>query len=339
VRVVVLGGGRSSEHPVSLMSACSVLDGLERAGHDTVPIVIDRDGIWRESDPRDGDGAESEAEPISISPGAGLLGADAVFPVLHGPFGEDGTVQGLLESADVPYVGAGVLGSAVCMDKGMFKGLMANEGMPQVRYEVVTEREWRTRGDATLDRLRTLGLPVFVKPARLGSSVGISKVAVGEELEPAVDAALAHDPRVVVEAAADGIEVECAVIGNDEPLASEPGQVIAHGDWYDYESKYTEGGMDLIVPAPISGAQRERVRRIAQEAFLRSSCSGLARVDFFVTSQGQVLLNELNTIPGFTPMSVFSRLFEASGVAYEELLDRLLELAVERHERERAHTY
>jgi D-alanine-D-alanine ligase len=216
---------------------------------------------------------------------------------------------------------------------------MAHEGMPQVRYEVVTEREWRTRADATLDRLRTLGLPVFVKPARLGSSVGISKVAVGEELEPAVDAALAHDPRVVVEAAADGIEVECAVIGNDEPLASEPGQVIAHGDWYDYESKYTEGGMDLILPAPISGAQRERVRRIAQEAFLRSSCSGLARVDFFVTSRGQVLLNELNTIPGFTPMSVFSRLFEASGVGYEELLDRLLELAVERHERERAHTY
>ncbi len=154
-----------------------------------------------------------------------------------------------------------------------------------------------------------------------------------------MEAALAHDPRVLVEAAADGIEVECAVIGNDEPVASEPGQVIAHGDWYDYEAKYTEGGMDLIVPAPITAAQRERVRRIAQEAFLRSSCSGLARVDFFVTSRGQVLLNELNTIPGFTPTSVFARLFEASGIAYEELLDRLLTLAVERHARERAHTY
>jgi D-alanine-D-alanine ligase len=180
---------------------------------------------------------------------------------------------------------------------------------------------------------------VFVKPSRLGSSVGISKVTAGAELEGAVEAALAHDPRVLVEAAADGIEVECAVIGNDEPVASEPGQVVAHGDWYDYESKYTEGGMDLVVPAPISAAQRDRVRRIAQEAFLRSSCSGLARVDFFVTARGQVLLNELNTIPGFTPMSVFARLFEASGLPYEDLLNRLLEYAVERYDRERAHSY
>jgi len=330
VRVVVLGGGRSSEHEVSLMSASSVLDGLERAGHETVFVVIGRDGIWRE-----GEGSE----PLAITPGGGVLEAEAVFPVLHGPFGEDGTVQGLLESADVPYVGAGVLGSAVCMDKGIFKGLMAHEGMPQVRYEVVTEREWGTRRAPTLDRLRGLGLPVFVKPSRLGSSVGISKVSADDELAPAVEAALAHDPRVLVEAAADGMEVECAVIGNDDPVASEPGQVIAHGDWYDYEAKYTEGGMDLVVPAPITGAQRERVRRIAQEAFLRSSCTGLARVDFFVTSRGQVLLNELNTIPGFTPTSVFSRLFEASGIGYEELLNRLVELAVERHERERAHTY
>ena len=330
MRVVVLGGGRSSEHPVSLMSAASVLDGLERAGHETVSVVIGRDGTWRE------DGA---SEPLAITPGAGLLEADVVFPVLHGPFGEDGTVQGLLETADVPYVGAGVLGSAVCMDKGVFKGLMANEGMPQVRYEVVTERDWSSRREATLDRLRTLGLPVFVKPSRLGSSVGISKVTAGPELEGAVGEALAHDPRVLVEAAADGSEVECAVIGNVEPVASEPGQVIAQGDWYDYESKYTEGGMDLVVPAPISAAQRDRVRRIAQEAFLRSSCSGLARVDFFITARGQVLLNELNTIPGFTPMSVFARLFEASGVDYEDLLNRLLNYAVDRHERERAHTY
>jgi D-alanine-D-alanine ligase len=327
---VVLGGGRSSEHPVSLMSASSVLEGLERAGHETVSVVIGRDGAWREDD---------ASEPLAITPGAGLLEADVVFPVLHGPFGEDGTVQGLLETADVPYVGAGVLGSAVGMDKGVFKGLMANEGMPQVRYELVTERDWGTRRDPTLDRLHALGRPVFVKPSRLGSSVGISKVTAGAELEGAVDAALAHDPRVLVEAAADGIEVECAVIGNDEPVVSEPGQVVAHGDWYDYESKYTEGGMDLVVPAPISPAQRDRVRRIAQEAFLRSSCSGLARVDFFITARGQVLLNELNTIPGFTPMSVFARLFEASGVSYEDLLNRLLEFAVERYDRERTHSY
>jgi D-alanine-D-alanine ligase len=328
--VAVLGGGRSSEHPVSLMSAESVRAGLERAGHEIVPVLIGRDGLWREGE---------DSEPIAITPGGGLLAADVVFPVLHGPYGEDGTVQGLLESADVPYVGAGVLGSAVCMDKGIFKSLMAHEGMPQVRYEVVTEREWSGRPEVMLERLRGLGLPVFVKPARLGSSVGISKVTASDELEGAVEAALAHDPRVLVEAAADGIEVECAVIGNDDPVVSEPGQVMAHADWYDYESKYTEGGMELVVPAPISAAQRERVLRIAQDAFLRSSCSGLARVDFFVTAQGQVLLNELNTIPGFTPMSVFSRLFEASGVGYEDLLNRLLEYALERHARERAHTY
>jgi D-alanine-D-alanine ligase len=330
VRVVVLAGGRSSEHPVSLMSGASVREGLERAGHETVSVVIERDGAWH---------LEGDQEPLAVTPGGGLLDADVVFCVLHGPFGEDGTVQGLLETAGVPYVGAGVLGSAVCMDKGVFKGLMASAGMPQVRYELVTERDWNSRADATRTRLAGLGLPVFVKPARLGSSVGISRVAVAEELDGAVEAALAHDPRVLVEAAADGIEVECSVIGNDDPQVSEPGQVIAHGEWYDYESKYTEGGMDLVVPAPILPAQRERVRRIAQDAFLRCDCTGLARVDFFVTARGQVLLNELNTIPGFTPTSVFARLWEASGVGYEEVLDRLLALALERHERERAHSF
>jgi D-alanine-D-alanine ligase len=328
VNVVVLAGGRSSEHPVSLDSGRSVLDGLARAGHRTRTVVIGRDGVWREDE-----------SPVSIVPGQGLLDADVVFPVLHGPFGEDGTVQGLLETADVPYVGAGVLGSAVCMHKVVFKDLMAHAGMPQVRYEAVAERDWEQRRGAVLDALRGLGLPVFVKPARLGSSVGISKVVEHGELVPAIEDALAHDPVAIVEAAAIGIEVECSVIGNDEPVVSEPGQVIAQAEWYDYESKYTAGGMELVVPAPISPPQRERVRRIAQDAFLRSSCAGLARADFFVTDEGQVLLNELNTIPGFTSTSVFARLFEASGVPYEELLDRLLGYARERYERERAHSF
>ncbi len=333
----MLGGGRSSEHPVSLNSAASVLDGLERGGHDVSAVVIGRDGVWRAADPRTGPAATGPA--VSLEPGRGLLGADVVFPALHGPFGEDGTVQGLLECADVPYVGAGVLGSAVCMDKAAFKDLMAHAGMPQVRYEVVTERDWEQRREQVEEAIAGLGLPVFAKPARMGSSVGISKVSSSEELAPAVVAALSHDPVALVEAAASGIEVECSVIGNDDPVVSEPGQVIAHGDWYDYESKYTEGGMDLVVPAPISPAQRDRVRRIARESFLSSRCAGLARVDFFVTGEGQVLLNELNTIPGFTSTSVFARLFEASGVAYEELLDRLLGYAVERYQRERAHSY
>ena len=325
----MLAGGRSSEHPVSLDSGASVREGLRRAGHQVQAVTIGRDGVWRGDD---------EA-PVSIAPGAGLLDAEVVFPVLHGPFGEDGTVQGLLETADVPYVGAGVLGSAVCMHKVVFKDLMAHAGMPQVRYQAVTARDWAQRRDAVLDGLRGLGLPVFVKPARLGSSVGISKVSDPDGLAPAIEDALGHDPVAIVEAGANGIEVECSVIGNDQPEVSEPGQVIAQGEWYDYESKYTEGGMELVVPAPISAAQRERVRRIAQEAFVRSSCAGLARVDFFVTEEGQVLLNELNTIPGFTATSVFARLFEASGVGYEELLDRLLGYAVERYERERAHSY
>ena len=324
----MLGGGRSSEHPVSLDSARSVREGLQRGGHDVRAVTIERDGVWLQ-----------DGEVVSITPGRGMLDAEVVFPVLHGPFGEDGTVQGLLETADVPYVGAGVMGSAVCMDKVTFKNLMAHEGMPQVRYEAVPARDWADRRDAVLDALGGLGLPVFVKPARLGSSVGISKVSESGDLEAAVGAALAHDPVAIVEVAASGIEVECSVIGNDEPEVSEPGQVIANAEWYDYESKYTAGGMELVVPAPISPAQRERVRRIAQEAFLRSSCAGLARVDFFVTDEGQVLLNELNTIPGFTATSVFARLFEASGVPYEELLNRLLGYAVERYERDRAHSF
>jgi D-alanine-D-alanine ligase len=322
---------------VSLESAKSVLEGLEQGGHETVPVVIDRAGRWHAGDPRTGD---VDGTPLALIPGEGLLEADVVFPVLHGPFGEDGTVQGLLECVEVPYVGAGVLASALCMDKAAFKRLMAEAGMPQVRYEIVSSLEWSRTRDAALARSLALGLPTFVKPARLGSSVGISKVSDAGELSGAIELALDHDPVCLVEAAATGKEVECSVIGNDEPTVSEPGQVITTGaEWYDYAAKYTAGGMELIVPAPISPAQRERVRRIAADAFTRSGCAGMARVDFFVTDEGRVLLNELNTIPGFTSTSVFARLFEASGVAYAELLDRLLGLALERFERERAFRY
>ena len=341
MRVAVLGGGRSSEHDVSLSSARSVLDGLERGGHECVPVVIDRDGSWRAADPRatdDGD-ARPAGEPLELRPGGGLLGAEVAFPVLHGPFGEDGTVQGLFECMDIPYVGAGVLASALCMDKVAFKRLMSEAGVPQVRYEAVSEAEWRHDSDAVLERARAIPLPSFVKPARLGSSFGISKVSQPEGLAQALEDAFRHDPCAQIEAGAIGIEVECSVIGNDQPHVSEPGQVSARGDWYDYESKYTEGGMELTVPAPLTAAQRERVRRLAVEAFTRSGCSGLARVDFFVTEEGQVLVNELNTIPGFTTTSVFARLFEASGIGYVELLDRLLGYAVERGERERRYIY
>ncbi len=318
------------------------MEALESSGHECCAVVIGRDGVWRLRDPRHYPEAAETAEigeVVAIQPGAGLLDSDVAFPVLHGVFGEDGTVQGLLECADVPYVGAGVLASALCMDKLVFKRLMAQAGMPQVDFEAVLEPEWAADRGAVLERVRAIPLPRFVKPARAGSSFGISKVSREDELEPALEAAFRHDPRVLVEAAAIGKEVECAVIGNDEPVASEPGQVVPNADWYDYEAKYTDGGMELVIPAPLGDSQRERVRRLAIDTFSRSGCSGLARVDFFVTDQGQVLVNELNTMPGFTPTSVFPRLFDASGLPYPQLLERLLGYALERHERERQYAY
>jgi D-alanine-D-alanine ligase len=339
MKVAVLAGGRSSEHPVSLESAKSVLEGLEAGGHECLPVVIDPEGVWHARDPRNGATPSAPDAPLELIPGRGLLGADVVFPVLHGPFGEDGTVQGLLECADIPYVGAGVLASALCMDKLTFKRLMEQAGVPQVRYLGVRESNWRSDGAAVLDQARAIGLPCFVKPARLGSSVGISKVESADELPAALDAAFRHDPWALIEAAAIGTEVECSVIGNETPLVSEPGEVVANSEWYDYESKYTEGGMQLVVPARITPAQRERIKRLALDAFRESSCSGLARVDFFITREQQVLVNELNTIPGFTSTSVFARLFEASGVSYPELLDRLLGFALERHAADRRHQF
>jgi D-alanine-D-alanine ligase len=332
LRVAVLGGGRSSEHEVSLASAASVAAGLREAGHQVAPITIDRDGVWH----ADGDDAE-----LSLRPGRGFDGADVVFPVLHGPFGEDGTVQGLLECLEVAYVGAGVLASALCMDKVLFKELMARAGLPQVDYRALAEPDFAADPAGALASLAPLGLPVFVKPARLGSSVGIVRAASAEELAPALEQAFAHDPLAIVEAAATGLEVECSVIGNGEPVASQPGEImLATGEsgWYDYEAKYTPGGMQLIVPARLPDAVRERVRALAVEVFLKSGCSGLARVDFFVEGE-EVLVNELNTMPGFTPTSVFGSLFAASGIPYPELLDRLVHLALERFEQTRRHRF
>jgi D-alanine-D-alanine ligase len=331
-RVAVLGGGRSSEHEVSLASAASVRAGLERAGHEVLAIEIERDGTWRHA-----------GEELALVPGRGLLAADVVFPVLHGPFGEDGTVQGLLECLDVPYVGAGVLASAVCLDKIASKELLARAGVPQVAYRGVRHARWVAAPDEVLSDVAALGLPVFVKPARLGSSVGIVRVADAVELAGALEAAFAHDPLVIVEAAAHGLEIECALLGNEQPIASEPGEIVLSGDadgWYDYDAKYRAGGMRLVVPARISAAARARVQELAVEAFAQLGCAGLARADFFVDpARDAVLVNELNTMPGFTETSVYGKLFAASGVPYEELLDRLVELALERHARERAYQF
>jgi D-alanine-D-alanine ligase len=310
MRVAVLAGGRSSEHEVSLESATAVRAGLADAGHDVVDVLLARDGSW-----------SSGGKPVALEPGRGLLGCEVAWPVLHGPFGEDGTVQGLLELLGIAYVGAGVLASALCMDKLVFKDLMKAYGLPQVEYAAVA----RDPGWA-------MGLPAFVKPARLGSSVGISKAETSAGLSAAIETAFEHDPRVIVEAMSAGMEVECAVLGNDEPVASQPGEIVVNADWYDYEAKYTPGGMELQVPARLDEAVRERVRELAVEVFRVAGCSGLARVDFFVEDGEQVLVNELNTMPGFTPTSVFPKLWELSGVPFAELTDRLVALAVERHE-------
>jgi len=321
VRVAVLGGGRSSEHDVSLASAAAVREGLAAAGHEALEVLLERDGGWSHDD-----------ATLAIEPGGGLLGADVAFPVLHGPYGEDGTVQGLLEMADVPYVGAGVLASALCMDKVTFKHLMSQAGLPQVAYAPV-------RQDSDPADLEQLGLPVFVKPARLGSSVGISKVSTAADLPAALASAFAHDPLVIVEAMSHGLEVECSVIGNGDPLASEPGEIAIEAEWYDYEAKYTAGGMELRVPAGLEPEVRESVRALACRVFTEVDCAGLARVDFFVEDGGRVLVNELNTMPGFTSTSVFAKLFEASGIPYADLLDRLVKLGIERHEAQRQYRH
>jgi D-alanine-D-alanine ligase len=329
VRVAVLLGGRSSEHEISIASGRSVLAALDPARYDSVTVEIGRDGRWELGS---GASAGSIAETLPVPTAGGvpatLADVDVVLPILHGPFGEDGTVQGLLELAGVPYVGAGVAASAVCMDKDLAKAVLRARGIPMTRS--VTIRE----GDP-IDH--PFEYPVFVKPARLGSSVGISKVRAAEELEPAVGVARRHDDKVLIEENVDGIEVECGVLGNRTPIASLPGEIVAHGfegaDWYDFSAKYDEGGMDLIVPPKIDEATIARVQEISVDAFIATECEGMARVDCFVDRDGDVLVNELNTIPGFTPTSVYAKLFEESGIPYPELLDRLIQLAVERHER------
>jgi len=330
VRVAVLLGGRSSEHDISLASARSVLEALDPARYDTVTVEIGRDGRWElgtGEDPRGRSPAETLPVPTAKVP-ATLGEVDVVFPVLHGPFGEDGTVQGLLELAGVPYVGAGVLGSSLAMDKDVFKAVMRDRGIPVTRN--VTLRQ----GEAPKN---PFGFPVFVKPARLGSSVGISKANDEQELAAAVTLAFAHDEKVLVEEFVDGVEVECGVLGNERPEASIPGEIVSHGfggaDWYDYSAKYDEGGMDLVIPPRLDEATIERVQELAVRSFVAGECEGMARVDFFVKPDGEVLVNELNTIPGFTATSVYAKLFAASGVPYPELVDRLVQLALDRHER------
>jgi len=309
LRVAVLCGGRSGEHEISLRSAESIMAGLDRAKYEVQRIFISPEGRW-------------EPGPISPQPGANP-GIDVVFPVLHGTFGEDGTVQGLLELADLPYVGAGVLASAVSMDKEITKRLLAERGLPVVEYVTVT-RERRNNFN--------LPFPLFVKPANLGSSVGISKVKNCAELETALELAGQYDRKILVERGIAGRELECSVLGSEQPIAAIPCEIIPSREFYDYEDKYLLDAAKLLVPAPLTAEQTEEIQKLAVEAYQAVDCEGMARVDFLLeASTGKLYINEINTIPGFTSISMYPKMWEQAGVPFADLLDRLIDLALERH--------
>ncbi|TDE59496.1 D-alanine--D-alanine ligase [Nonomuraea mesophila] len=355
-RVAVVFGGRNSEHAVSLMGAGSVLEAIDRSKYEVIPIGIAQDGRWVLATSEQRFAIESGELPVVDGEGAALalpsggnalvaydpgsipveLGTvDVVFPVMHGPFAEDGTIQGLLEMAGVRYVGSGVLASAVGMDKSHMKTVMAAAGLPIGRYVVVRDRDWRLDRERVLKEAEELGFPVFVKPARAGSSQGISKACDRSQLEAAVQAARQHDPKVLIEAAIAGREIECAVLqspGDEPAAASIPGEVRVEGgqEFFDFEAKYYPDQMSLTVPADIPAETAEELRAMAVRAFEALDCEGLARVDFFYTPEGALVLNEINTMPGFTSLSVAPQLWAASGLPYPALVDRLIQLALTR---------
>lgn len=356
IRVAILFGGKSAEHEVSLQSAKNVIEAINKNKYEVILIGIDKEGRWHLNEASNfllhADNPKliklnKDTETIVLNPGETgqkqLIGlknqkplgpVDVVFPVLHGPFGEDGTIQGLLKLADIPFVGAGVLGSAIGMDKDVMKRLLREAGVPVAKFLVLRH--------APLDKVdfaevkNKLGLPVFIKPANLGSSVGIHKVHNQQQFELAIQDAFQYDNKIIIEEAIRGREIECSVLGNENPIASIPGEIIPHHEFYSYEAKYIdEQGADLEIPARLPEAVVKKVQDLALKVFKVLCCEGMARVDFFLKEDGTVLVNEINTIPGFTQISMYPKLWEASGISYTELIDRLIQLALERFERER----
>jgi len=339
LKVAVLAGGRSSERDVSTASGESVVAGLLEGGHEAQLIRVDSDGVWT-----------LDGTDVALVPGRGIPGFEVAFPVMHGPYGEDGTVQGLLESLRIPFVGSGVAASAICLDKILAKQRLDQEGIAQVDYVGLTATDWADRPEAVLAASRTLGSPVWVKPARLGSSVGITRVddPTSDDLPAAIETALAHDPRVIVEESCSGREIEVSVIekvddtGRATLVMSPAGEITlpgaSEGEWYDYARKYEAGGMELVVPAPLTEEQVELLNETVGRAFRALGCEGYSRVDTFVDDD-RVLINEINTSPGFTKTSVFSSLFAADGRSYPEVLDELLATALARAEREAKHAF
>src|SRR3974390_2596945 len=390
LRVGVLFGGRSGEHEVSLLSAASVLNAIDREKYEVVPIGITKDGRWltaehaenlltgklvleprnlRAGDPQNtepaavlarGEAAVVPPEPVHRHSGLmpfqtdaspmrrasdRAINVDVIFPVLHGTFGEDGTIQGLLDLADIPYVGAGVLGSAAGMDKDIMKSLFIAAGLPIVKHVTILRRDWEKDPKRVERQVARLKYPVFVKPANLGSSVGISKARKKKELGPAIEEAAKFDRKIVIEQGVGGTkekarEIECSVLGNDDPQASVPGEIIPIKEFYDYDAKYLDEGSQLIIPAKLTKAEIKKVQELAIKAFKAVDCSGLARVDFLMDPKtGQIFLNEINTMPGFTAISMYPKLWAASGLAYTDLIARLIQFGIERHEDKKKNQY
>ena len=358
IRIGLVFGGRSGEHEVSLASATSVMANLDKDKYEVVPIGITKEGSWLlGTEPQKlltaeqsvdeaanmeqttavtltGDPSLRRLIPVQSGEQLGNKGAiDVILPVMHGPYGEDGALQGLLEMANVPYVGCGVLGSALGMDKEKMKLIFHSVGLPIVEHIVCRRYEWERSPETILNAVEdSFGYPCFVKPVNLGSSVGVNKAHNRDELEHAINVAAEYDSKIIIERAVNCREVECAVLGNDEPLASVVGEVVASNEFYDYNAKYIDGKSEVIIPANIPQTTSEEVRRQAVQAFLALDLSGLARVDFFIDKDtSQVFINEVNTMPGFTQISMYPKLWEASGLSYPQLLDRLIELAIERH--------
>lgn len=354
IRVGVLFGGRSGEHEVSLMSARSVMSALDKDKYEVIPLGITKQGSWlaagdpmKELEAMAQETSSHQDQPAPIQgelvpqrrelvPGVqrtGIPHVDVIFPALHGPYGEDGTVQGLLELADIPYVGAGVLGSAVAMDKAVMKAVFRAEGLPIADYVLVMRWDWEENPRQVIQRIEEgLGYPCFVKPANLGSSVGISKVHEAAELPAALDDAARYDRKILVEEAINAREIECSVLGNDHPIASVPGEVVPKREFYDYVAKYFDESTELIIPADLPPQKAAEVQQLAVRAFVVLDLAGMARADFLLCRDtGQVYVNELNSIPGFTHASMYPKLWEASGIPYPALLDRLIQLALERH--------
>jgi len=356
IRVGVIFGGRSGEHEVSLISAQSVMSAIDKEKYQVIPIGITKEGRWLTSgDPMkmltaglagssrppalaasyESPNAETKAETRDLIPGtreSGIPAIDVIFPVLHGPYGEDGTIQGLLELANLPYVGSGVLGSALGMDKAAMKAMFRDAGLPTVKALTILRKSWEANPERVTRRIsRELGYPCFVKPANLGSSVGVSKVHGPDELPAAMEMAAQYDRKLLIEEAIEAREIECSVLGNDEPIASILGEIVPRREFYDYIAKYADENTELIIPADLPAEKTREIQEMAIRAFLALDCAGLARVDFFLCRHtGRVYVNELNTIPGFTSISMYPKLWAASGLSYSELIDKLIELALER---------